>query len=406
MEHDHDQLHASRDKIFDRLCEIWAETRDATDPDTKKAWNDDIWRKANTLQAVAQYWKTVRNSAPTRAEKAMTLMKEGYEFYRKKKEDKGIWVDDFGWWGGFFTDLHDYTAEVPLRSPSSFTLANLLAETEYCYKSMQGNLDDVHGGIWNDPDIESVYREKNTITNNWLLNLAANLFAIGNAEHRNEYKSVAEGQYRWLTTGKYGSYAPKEKKWRLYTAEGTLLWVVEGPFTLGENHAAFKDAFWTGDEGVFLRGLSSFINGIAAPALKQELVRDSQKLIIAAMKAFVDTQHVMHESPRNQAWNNDLATGKGVFMRLVARFVYQQKFFADKKFEEAFREFVGKTADAVCRREIPETTDKKKWVIAPNWNPPFGPPEEGDLPTSGELWPQVLQTDGLDALNAAVHIGL
>jgi hypothetical protein len=400
MERDHDELHAGRDKVFDRLCDIWTETKDATDPDTKKAWNGDIWRKANTLQAVAQYWKTAPNVA--QAKKAMSLMKEGYEFYLKKKEDKGIWVDDFGWWGGFFTDLRDYTAGLPLPPP--FDPANLLAETADCYTSMLGNLDKVHGGIWNDPDIKSEYREKNTITNSWLLNLAADLFAIGSDEHKNEYKSVAEGQYRWLTTGKYGSYTPPN--WRLYTAEGPLLWVVEGPFTLGENHAPFKDAFWTGDEGVFLRGLLPFINRIAGPAFKQELVRDSQKLIVAAMKAFVDTQHVMHESPRNQDWSNDLATGKGVFMRLVTRFVYQQKFFADKTFEEAFREFVGKTANAVCSREIPENTDKKKWVIAPNWNPPFGPPEEGDLPTSGELWPQVLQTDGLDALNAAVHIGL
>jgi hypothetical protein len=86
-------------------------------------------------------------------------------------------------------------------------------------------------------------------------------------------------------------------------------------------------------------------------------------------------------------------------MRLVTRFARRYNFFADNSFEKTFKMFVASTAESVwC------SSEKNTGTTAPNWNPGFGPPEEGKQPTSGELWPQVFQTDGLDALNAAVQI--
>jgi len=124
-------------------------------------------------------------------------------------------------------------------------------------------------------------------------------------------------------------------------------------------------------------------------------------LIIAAIttpNGFPDTENVMHESPNPPDWSNDLATGKGVFMRLVTRFARYYNFFADNSFEATFKTFVNATAESVwC------SGDKNTGTTAPNWNPGFGPSQESNQPTS-ELWPQVLQTDGLDALNAAVQI--
>jgi hypothetical protein len=109
---------------------------------------------------------------------------------------------------------------------------------------------------------------------------------------------------------------------------------------------------------------------------------------------------VMHESARNPDWSNDLATGKGVFMRLVTRFAVHHDYFADKAFETAFKAFVNATAESVWCSGNTTTAE-----TAPNWNPKFGPPGENEYPTKGELWPQVFQTDGLDALNAAVQSG-
>jgi hypothetical protein len=253
------ELHSCRDKVFDRLCEIWVETEAESDrlweasqkrPDDATEWQKDIWRKANTLQAVALYWHS--NNSQIQRDKAMGLMKKGYEFYHQKQNDKGIWVDDFGWWCGFFTDLYDYTVNHELPKP--FDHATLLAETEHCHSKLQGNLDKIHGGIWNDPDENGQSREKNTITNSWMLNVAANLFMLGDGSNP-DYKRNAEAQYTWLTTGRYGSYKPDN--WRLYTPEGVLLWLAEGPFTIGKAHdPQFRDVCWTGDEGVFLRGLT------------------------------------------------------------------------------------------------------------------------------------------------------
>jgi hypothetical protein len=91
-------------------------------------------------------------------------------------------------------------------------------------------------------------------------------------------------------------------------------------------------------------------------------------------------------------------------MRLVTRFVFQQDFFGDKTFEKAYRTFVADTAQSAWCSRIKEHGQIKE-VIAPNWNPKVHPCKEDDYPTTGELWPQVLQTNGLDALNAAVYIG-
>jgi hypothetical protein len=393
MKCDDYELHACRDKVFDRLCTVWDDTQKTT------KWEEEIWRKANTLQAVAQYWHTATDT--NRKQKAMTIMQQGYEFYRPRKTG-AWWVDDFGWWGGFFGDLSGYTGAFPLAPP--FDQANLLAEAQYCYTRMVKNLDKEHGGIWNTPDLNDPFCEKNTITNSWMLNLAAGLF---NWTGDVGYKNAAEAQYRWLTTGKYANYVPPT--WRLYTPEGLLLWVADGPFTLGPNHAPrVENVYWSGDEGVFLRGLTSYINGVCAPADRPGLLVNCQKLMTAAIATFadpnkvrfVDTENVMHESARNPDWSNDLATGKGVFMRLVTRFAVQHNYFADKAFESAFKAFVNATAESVWCSGNTATAE-----TAPNWNPKFGPSGENQYPTKGELWPQVFQTDGLDALNAAVRSG-
>jgi hypothetical protein len=377
-------LHASRDKVFDRLCDIWTETKESTDPDKKEEWGLDIWRKANTLQAVAQYWNG--NPDAQRRLKAMNLMLDGYRFYEKKKEDETLWVDDFGWWAGFFRDLSDYTRGHPFDPP--LDQDNLLREAQCCYTRMLKNLDSEEGGIWNHCGAGG---EKNTVTNVWMLNVASDLF---NWTGNQEYRTKADEQYTWLTTGKSQKYSPK--RWHLYAADETLLWLLGPDGTAGTTS-------WSGNEGVFLRGLSAYILA-ANPPDKQKLVVGGKALINAAMKAGADAEHVMHEYPNSFDWSNDLATGKGVFMRLVTRFVFQHSFFGDCAFEESFKRFVGATAKSVwCSRDAATNT------TANNWNPGLPPPKptrEDQQPTRRELWPQVWQTDGLDALNAAVRIGL
>src|ERR1700727_257852 len=173
MTSDDFDLSACRDEVFNRLYEIWNETEKESDrlwqasqrrEEDKTEWQKDNWRKANTLQAVAQYWST---SSGGQADKAMDLLIRGYNFYTKVKSGPKIWVDDFGWWAVFFTDLDRYTGWASNRDELKppFDHGNLWAETTYCYERMQANLDKIHGGIWNDPAEKSTFREKNTITN-------------------------------------------------------------------------------------------------------------------------------------------------------------------------------------------------------------------------------------------------
>ena len=391
------ELIAWRDAVFDRLYEIWNETEAESNrlvkEEKKKAteWTGDNWRKANTLQAVAEYWNTSHEEP--RRRKAMDLMIRGYNFYKGVKTNTDIWVDDFGWWAGFFIDLYGYNEK--LSSP--FDSNNLWNEVKYCYERMNNNFDKVHGGIWNE-----VNRQKNTITNSWMLNVSGQLSVHDGFSDKDKamYTDAAKSQYTWLTTGQYKNNKPKD--WRLFTPEKVLLWLPhEGDMGFAEHEC------WTGDEGVFLRGLSPYIN-IAEPVSKDNLLRTSRALIDAALKAFVDTKGILHESEHNALWGNDLATGKGVFMRLVTRFVSKNNFFNDTKFKEEFRTIVNSTAEAAWRgRRIPD--DKTKWVIAPNWSND-APDQEKRFATNyagapeNLLFPQVLQTNGLDALNAAYRI--
>jgi hypothetical protein len=400
-----------RNEIFIRLCEIWEETKEQSrkdnpnnDENKMTEWQKDIWRKANTLQAVARYWATIKND-PALKQKAMDLMKDGYQFYNRVKENKDLWVDDFGWWSGFFTDLHQYTSDKELPPP--FNHANLISETEYCYNRMIKNLDEKFGGIWNNPKIDEASCEKNSITNSWMLNVSLDLF---NLTKQQKYKDFFLAQYSWLTTGKYGGYAPSPQAWNLYTEEeGLVLWIATGPHTRGPKYQEYKaQGYWSGDQGVFLRALSRYI--LLDSQMKEKLLADGRNLIAAAIATFddpkkarfVDKQNVMHESARNPIWINDLCTGKGVFMRLATRFAHSNDI--GKELIAKFKEIVFASAQSAwCSRRIP-SSEKTKWLIAPNWNPGFGPPEEDTQQTTGDLWPQVFQTNGLDALNAADQI--
>ena len=419
-----------RNDIFDRLCIIWGDAKNDKhcDPSVQACWKSDIWRKANTLQALVQYWRTTDDKA--RRQKALDMMWEAYQFYADYIKNNDVWVDDFGWWAGFFRDFRSATQKLPPPLPKPFSkdgrdLVDLQKETELCYTKMLVNFDDQkkgiekfytgHGGVWNHRpkdvnDGNCSDCERNTVTNAWMLNVASDLYGwvgSGNPE-RNRYKEMAEAQYRWLTTGKYGSYSPE--KWDLYTPYGLLWWLPGAPNT-GRQCPDGTDAcmYWSGDEGVFLRGIASYVSTVD-PANKDAIKKSCKRLILdaiaptekfserSAWKGFPDTQNVMHESPAS-AWNNDLGTGKGVFMRLVTRVAREWKYFDDKDFERRFKAFVNATAQSAwC------SGDKPTGTTAPNWNPKHGPSEESAQPISGGLWPWVHQTNGLDALNAAWEI--
>ena len=377
------KLSPNRDSVFSRLSTIWEETKKTSE------WDNDIWRKGNTLQAVAQFYRSCAD--PTLAKLAMNIMLDGYKFYSDHKKIKW-WVDDFGWWGGFFLTMIDYSSQFPFDPP--FDRANLIEECKFVYSRMIENLDPQYGGIWNNPDLSANSCEKNTVTNSWMLIMAAGL---ANITLESQYRSMAIAQYTWLTTGQYNQYKPTS--WRLYNPDGLVLWTPDGPYTHGPNFNLYPlTALWSGNEGVYLKGIQNFIGCMNDPNAKQTLIQEGANLISKAISkstpnGFVDEQDVMHESPIAADWSNDLATGKGVALRFIVRFAETHNLVND-----TLKDFVNATAQSVwCSQD---NKGEANSVIARNWNPGFGPGEE-NIKETGGLWPQVLQTNGLDALNAA-----
>lgn len=416
MKCDDYDLKSCRDKVCKRLSQVWDDTRNdrQCNPEVEACWTTDIWRKANTAQALLQYWRTA-DAGNSLRQTAMDMMWEAYQFYADYIGKHTVWVDDFGWWAGFFRDFRVATQQSP-RLPAPFSkngkdLVDLLEETKRCYDKMLVNFDAEkgnppyelgQGGIWNHKGFDKLGRptgEKNTITNAWMLNLASDLFYwTGDTQ----YKKMADAQYTWLTSGKYEDYSPKS--WALYNSMGLLWWLPDPAKSIG--------TYWSGDEGVFLRGVDAYVRHVD-PSKKDEILPAMKQLINAAItptedfinapKGFPDKENVLHESPGSD-WSNDLDTGKGVFMRLVTRFARDWNYFDDKAFEARFKTFVNATAQSAwCSRDKDNLA-----TIVSNWNPGdppgHGPEREGTQPETGSLWPQVHQTNGLDALNAAVQI--
>ena len=162
-----------------------------------------------------------------------------------------------------------------------------------------------------------------------------------------------------------------------------------------------------------MRGVYSYMLNVD-PTKRDDIKKISKNLIEAAItptqdfenspKGFPDKENVMHESPASDWASNDLATGKGVFMRLVTRIALSWNYFDDEAFKTKFKTFVNTTAESAwCSRDR-----DNKGTIKANWNPDFDPEEKEFVPpkqwNSVGLWPQVYQTNGLDALNAAWQI--
>ncbi len=324
-------------------------------------------------------------------------MLEGYEFYVACKT-QNFWVDDFGWWGGFFMDLYDY---VPTESglPTIFQQANLAVETEYAYKRMLENCDKEYGGIWNASDVNEPAREKNTVTNAWALRLAASMAYLRPEDP--QYLQFANEQYQWLTTGIYNGRKPDN--WALYNQNLLIYWTPKGPNNAGPKHVpGNEDALWSGNEGVLLEAFSVYAARFDE-GRRQQILRQTDKLIEASVtnstpNSFVDSQDVCHESPIAADWSNDLATGKGVMLRLLFDFARRHNLLI-----EPLKNCIYATAQSVwCSQEM---KGKSNAQVVRNWNPGFPPAEENDRQTRG-LWPLVLQAGGLDALNSAYLLSL
>jgi hypothetical protein len=374
-------LKTARDEIFDRLCVIWDESLEAG--------KNDIWRKANTLQSIARYFRSYSglDSEKVRCAKALAIMENGYAFYQGVKNNKW-WVDDYGWWGGLFLDLYDY------KLGGVFEQASLKAELKFAYEQMRQNLDTTYGGIWN--VVEQDGSEKNTVTNAWALRLAAGLAYMNNNDP--SYIKLADEHYKWLTTGEYNGKTPDT--WGLWNSDGLIYWTPLNPLNVGPNHSYSPTALWSGNEGVLLEALNTY-SARFDDNRRKEILEPCKRLVQAAVSpltanGFVDSESVCHESPAAADWSNDLATGKGVMLRLMFQFAKGHDLLTPD-----FRNLINATAQSVwCSQEM---KGKANSQVVRNWNPGFGPSQENDR-QSGGLWPLVLQAGGLDALNTAYSL--
>jgi hypothetical protein len=193
---------------------------------------------------------------------------------------------------------------------------------------------------------------------------------------------------------------PPNGNWSLFNNLNKM--VLETPLGAG------KDAtwYWSGDQGNMWSALIFYSYLVTDPNVKQRLIGTGIDLANNAIPVggpFVDQANIMHESPSGQNYDsrfaNDYATGKGVFLRHLASFAVFQD-----SLKTSVVPFLDATSQAAWNTRHKDP-DKDQDQIARDWNPTQGPPQEND-PWSDAIWPQVLQTCGMDAFNAALKVGL
>jgi hypothetical protein len=272
-------------------------------------------------------------------------------------------------------------------NPLPFSGQEMKNEALFCHDQMIKNIDTADGGIWNVKG-DSASR-RNTVTNTFFWELCTRLAQINAGSN---YATQADQWYKWLFTGEWNGKIPQD--WGLFNNLGI---VSETPLGAGPEDATW---YWSGDQGNMWSALINYSYLVTDPKVKQQLIDTGVQLAkktILVSGPFVDKMNIMHESPSGQNYDsrfaNDYGTGKGVFLRHLASFAVFQA-----SLKTSVVPFLAATAQAAWNTS-------NNYQIARDWNPGQGPPQE-NVPVSDGIWPQVLQTCGMDAFNAALKVGL
>ena len=157
------------EQAFDRAVDLWQKSY--TDPSV----NSKFWQFGNGLHALIRFVAAVEESGldPTfvRGAKAhlSQLVESGYQHFfvaQGGKNVRGMWMDDFGWWGMMFLAAHE-------------TLGlDTLSHASDCWRRIHQNCrtadgSPVPGGCWNQPNFGGI---QNAIVNSLYLALTVGLY--------------------------------------------------------------------------------------------------------------------------------------------------------------------------------------------------------------------------------------
>jgi hypothetical protein len=343
------------------------------------------WHQANTLDTCLQY--LVRSRQPDSQNLTANAIKKVFYPRMKEKEKEtdpdplppvkwgcwsrhfgGPWSDDYGWWGCAL--YRAYQNRAMLKYNDQFA-SDIITLAKNCFNALTVAWDDseaapnsgIKGGAWNHEELSQALTGRNCVTNEVFWLLSQQLFNLeGGADYKKQSKRskafflAADGEHDQL----------------LFNDKGLVLERFKGMINESPGW------YWAGDQGLFIAVClgSKAIDGV-------DLSNKANTIAKNVTASMLDSQKVFHDmlSP-NPDFNDDYATGKGVFMRSWS--MWGDETYRRMNRPDNFKELILKNANAVWNnRPHPNDTTptKKKYQFGFNWNPNGKPVDNGGEPT-------------------------
>jgi hypothetical protein len=217
----------------------------------------------------------------------------------KKLTDQGLasgpWLDDYGWWGNAFMTAIENARALGL---SQHEIEICQQSAENCWQIMnygwdKENTKPLGGGVWNCHRMDWSLTGRNSVTNlqYWLLSVRLHTLT-----QDDRFLDPNTDILKWFSDG--------FEKDLLFDAGSRL---VRERF-LGEHDSdSVKGFYWVGDQGLFLA---------CCAAEKRAVPDEFDKVLDAVFKGMKDDAMVIHDHTISLSqFDNDYATGKGIFMR-------------------------------------------------------------------------------------------
>lgn len=298
---------------YKQLVKAWDDMKPFYPPDNPPA---SFWIAGNTFQTFLDYW--IATGQPTDDQISKPSLQYFHETVKadatpadlnsltEQGLEGGPWLDDYGWWGNAFMTAMENASALGM-SQDDIEMCRQSAEN--CWQIMnygwdKENTPPIGGGVWNCHRTgnwhgleEWKLTGRNSVTNlqYWLLSVRLHTLT-----QDDRFLDPNTDILKWFIDG-------FEKK-LLFDAGSRL---VRERF-LGEHDSdSVKGFYWVGDQGLFLACCTA--EKRAVPPAFKNLHDDVLNAVLTGMK---DDSHVIHDHKISLSqFDNDYATGKGIFMR-------------------------------------------------------------------------------------------
>jgi hypothetical protein len=419
--------------IFSGLCQIWD-----LDHAAKYDWLwTDYWKCGNTLDAALSYLAIMPNKkSRINAYDLIAPCRDKIFLPRFDPPTDKPWRDDYGWWGLAFANACQNAESLELDADiKEMCKYEATRCWELLYQSADENRrfstteEDVLIGAgfacWNgrtasaqeylefhktnrDPD-KHYDPVPNTVTN---IGFCALSIALFNIAGDTKYADAMAATLTWFL-----KFKPHDK---MLVNAAHLVVETTNP-AAHQPWCHDKARGWTADQGVFLHCLYEALKIINKLNKHTNLVDPLQKLMNELEDAYRDqtntligTDSILREYETDDSlpmgdsnysnFNDNYATGPGVFMRYLGRFYFK---INDKNATGKLEKVLHASAEGAWNHRVPE--DKSKGFLYDKinlWYRDFSGSRYDDYyprPNS-QIWDLALQTCGLDLYTALIRV--